>query len=376
MRVLHVTPCYPPTWAYGGIPRVVYALARAQVKIGLDVRVWTTDAFDAARRSGMPSTRIDHGVEVIVSRLVSNRLAWEQQLYLPVGSAPIADVDVVHLHGHRNLLNYRAFRQAHNLGIPVVQTPNGTAPRIERHQWAKWAWDLAFDGDIPRRAERVVAVSKAEIRQLLGVGVPADRIFRIPNPLHVEEFDDLPARGTFRTRYGIAGPLVAYLGQITPRKGVQHLVQAFANGALGATTLVVAGAPRGIELPNAPGVVYTGTLEGPDRLSLLVDADVLVYPSSDEVFGLVPMEGLLCGAPVIVGGDCGCGELIAEAGAGLLTTHGDVAELRRHIAELIENRAAAERMVERGRAYVSEHLDPARVAELYRNVYQDVLRES
>ena len=370
MRVLHVTPCYPPTWAYGGIPRVVYALARAQVKLGLQPRVWTTDAFDATRRSGMPPVRDDNGVEVVVSRLVSNRFAWEQQLYLPIGPAPMDGVDVVHLHGHRNLLNYRAFRAAKALKIPVVFTPNGTAPRIERHAIVKRVWDALFDGNVPVQADRVVAVSKAEIRQLLALGVSADRIVRVPNPLHVEEFDDLPARGAFRARFGVSGPLVAYLGQITPRKGVQHLVAAFADGAMGKATLVVAGAARGMALPEQDGVIFPGTLEGPDRLSLLVDADVLVYPSTDEVFGLVPMEGLLCGAPVVVGGDCGCGELITEAQAGLLTTHGDVAELRRHMLALIGDPQVAGRMVERGRAYVAEHLDPARVARAYSDVYR------
>jgi glycosyltransferase involved in cell wall biosynthesis len=82
------------------------------------------------------------------------------------------------------------------------------------------------------------------------------------------------------------------------------------------------------------------------------------------------MEGLLCGAPVIVGGDCGCGELIAEAKAGLLTTHGDVAELRRHILALLTERALAEAMVARGRAYVAQHLDPVRVAQAYAEVYR------
>ena len=372
MRVLHVTPCYPPTWAYGGIPRVVYALARAQVKLGHEVRVWTTDAFDRTRRSGMPERRVDAGVEVVVSRLVSNKLAWEQQLYLPVGGPPMAGVSVVHLHGHRNLLNFRAFRFAQKLGIPVVFTPNGTAPRLERHTIVKRVWDALFDGEVPMLADRVVAVSKSEIRQLLALGVSADRIVRIPNPLHVDEFADLPERGAFRKRSGIVGPIVAYLGQITPRKGVQHLVAAFADRALGDATLVVAGAARGMALPEAPGVVFTGTLEGEERLSLLVDADVLVYPSSDEVFGLVPMEGLLCGAPVIVGDDCGCGELITEAQAGLLMRHGDVAELRRHIHRLLSEPQAARAMVERGRAYVAEHLDPGRVAVAYRQVYQSV----
>ncbi len=373
MRVLHVTPCYPPTWAYGGIPRVVYALARAQVSLGMDVRVWTTDAFDAVRRAEVPAERIEDGIDVRVTRLGSNRLAWRHQLYLPTSAPPLKEVDVVHLHSHRHLLNWWAFRRARAAGVPVVQTPNGTAPRLERKQALKAGWDLCFDGHIPKGADRTVAVSKAEVRQLLALGVKPDNIRRIPNPLHLEEFEQLPARGSFRARHGLgSGPLVAYLGQITPRKGVERLVEAFAQDLDGAT-LVVAGAPRGMALPTAPHVRYTGTLEGPDRLSLLVDADVLVYPSTDEIFGLVPLEGLLCGAPVIVGGDCGCGELIGEAGAGLLTQTRDVDELRAHIRVLLRDRARAGEMVARGRRYVEAHLDPVRVATQYLDVYREVL---
>lgn len=374
MRVLHVTPCYPPTWAYGGIPRVVHALATAQARAGLDVRVWTTDAFDATRRADVPARRVEAGVEVVVSRLAHNGLAWSHQLYLPLGHPPLEGVDVVHLHGHRTLLNWRAWRAARARGLPVVLTPNGTAPRLERKLGLKRVWDALFDGEVPRDADRVVAVSKAEVRQLLALGVAGDRVVRIPNPLHLEEFSTLPPRGSFRAAHGVgAEPLVAYLGQITPRKGVDRLVAAFARDLAGAT-LVVAGAPRGMSLPDAPHVRFPGTLEGPDRLALLVDADVLVYPSTDEIFGLVPLEGLLCGAPVVVGGDCGCGELISEAGAGLTTRSTDPEELRAHIATLLEDRARAERMVARGRRYVADHLHPARVAEQHRALYEGLLR--
>ncbi len=373
MRVLHVTPCYPPTWAYGGIPRAVHALARAQARAGMDVRVWTTDVLDATRRADVAPRYTADGIDVHVARVVSNRAAWRHQLYLPIGAPPLDDIDVVHLHAHRNFLNFRAWKGARARNLPVVLTAHGTVPKIERKVFVKTLWDACFDGRVPTDADRVVALSRAEVRHLLAAGISGDRIERIPNAMHLEDFADLPRRGTFREKYGLgAGPVVAYLGQITPRKGVSHLVEAFAGRALAPASLVVAGAARGMALPNAPGVVFPGTLEGPDRLALLVDADVLVYPSTDEVFGLVPLEGLLCGAPVVVGGDCGCGELIAEAGAGLLTRHGDVAQLRASIRALLLDRASADAMVERGRKYVTRYLDPARVAEAHLAMYRAV----
>ena len=71
-------------------------------------------------------------------------------------------------------------------------------------------------------------------------------------------------------------------------------------------------------LANALGVAdrvrFTGLLSGRDRLDALSDADVVVYPSQDEVFGLVPLEGLLCGTPAVVAGDSGCAEIMQCVG--------------------------------------------------------------
>lgn len=368
MRILHVTPCFPPTWAYGGIPRAVHGLARAQVRAGHAVRVWTTDAFDAVRRAGRPARSTLDGIEVVQSRLVSNRLAWSHQLYLPGGAPPVEGVDVVHLHAHRHLLNWKAWGAARARGLPVVLTGHGTVLPLERKVWLKGLWDAALDGEVPRRADRVIAASRAEVRQLVAYGVEAQRVVRIPNGLWLEEFAELPPAGTFRRRHAVPeGPLVAYLGQITPRKGVQHLVDAFAR--LGRGTLVVAGPARGMAPPRGPNVLTPGTLEGPERLALLVDADVLVYPSTAEVFGLVPFEGLLCGAPVVVGGDCGCGELVAEAGAGLLVPWADPARLAAAIGTLLDDPATARAMVARGRAWITRHLGYDRIVSAHDEVY-------
>ena len=158
-----------------------------------------------------------------------------------------------------------------------------------------------------------------------------------------------------------------FRSQVTPRKGVDRLIAAFAG--LDAQ-LVIAGPVRGV--PTPAGVRHLDTLEGPERLELLVDADVLAYPSSGEVFGLVPFEGLLCGAPVVVGDDCGCGELVAEAGAGLLVDTTSTEPLRDALRTLLANRDAAGAMVERGRKYIQRHLDFQVVAEAHVRMYAEL----
>jgi glycosyltransferase involved in cell wall biosynthesis len=80
-----------------------------------------------------------------------------------------------------------------------------------------------------------------------------------------------------------------------------------------------------LELENK--TFFTGLLQGRERLEALADATVLVYPAEDEVFGLVPLEALLVGTPVIVAGDSGCGEIIGSVGGGHIVPRGDVAAL-------------------------------------------------
>jgi glycosyltransferase involved in cell wall biosynthesis len=384
VHILHVTPYFPPTWAYGGIPRIVDGLSRALVELGHKVTVLTTDAFDSEARSQLPVDRTHHGVRVLTSKNVSNSAAYRHQLFLPRDVGALLslvgdDVDVVHLHGHRHLLNNAAVRWAKARSIPYVLTANGTLLRHERKIGVKWMWDQAVSGGIPKGAAKLIAVSASDVARHRQAGIPSASIARIPNGLDLGEFSTLPPQGTFRARFNLGdGPIVSYLGRVSPRKGVEHLVRAFGKGALAPAQLVVAGNDMGAmstaeAAVDGPGVHFVGLVQGEDRLALLADTDVLVYPSADEVFGLVPFEGLLCGAPVVVADDCGCGELIAEAGAGLLVRYGDLDGLRSRIRTLLDDKAAGKAMVERGRRYVEKHLSFAPVAVQHVDVYRSVI---
>ncbi len=382
LHILQVAPYFPPTWAFGGIPRVVDGLSRALVELGETVSVLTTDVLGPDRRVMLPQVRDHHGVMVGTARNLSNRLANSHQLFLPTNAGSVlqallasrAPVDVVHLHGHRHLLNNVALRWAQARGIPVVLTANGTLRRHERKVGVKLLWDGLIAGHIPGAVQCCVAVSAADAADHHHAGISPERVVRIPNGLDLAEFAPLPERGVFRAAHGLGdGPLVAYLGQVSPRKGVDLLVRAFAGGGPHGSQLVVAGNDMGgmerARQEASDAVRFVGLLPGRQRLELLADADVLVYATTAEVFGLVPFEGLLCGAPVVVADDCGCGEIISEAGAGLLVRYGDVDALRARISTLLADRVAARAMVRRGRSYIERHLGFPTVAQQHRALY-------
>ncbi|MEQ1729817.1 MAG: glycosyltransferase, partial [Vicinamibacterales bacterium] len=98
---------------------------------------------------------------------------------------------------------------------------------------------------------------------------------------------------------------------------------------------------------QAPGiseqVTLTGLLRGADRLDALAAADVVVYPSSDEVFGLVACEAVLAGTPVIVGNDSGAAEVVAASGGGVAVPPNDAAALATAIRRVLDDHEAWQR---------------------------------
>jgi glycosyltransferase involved in cell wall biosynthesis len=335
VRILHVTPFYERAWAYGGIPRVVASLAHGQAQRGHDVTVCTTDAFEAERRLPDEWKRGDD-VNVRVFSNLSNRLAYHLQFFVPLGLEAYlrrhaGDFDVAHVHGCHNLPGAVAAAHLHRAGVPYVLATHGTAPRIERRRAAKWIFDHTLGRHVIPFAARLLAVTDAEGRQLRNLGIAEHRIRVIPHPIDLGETKQV-ATGRFRERFSVPWrQIVLYLGKLTPRKNIELLVDAFASLLPRPVGLVIAGNDMGsgaaierrvAERDLGSRTLFTGLLRGQERLEALADATVVAYPGRQEVFGLVPIEALLCGTPVIVSDDCGCGEVIGRTGGGRVVAEG------------------------------------------------------
>src|SRR5262245_16099801 len=355
LRVLQVCTGSGDAWGYGGIPRVAAALSKALARRGHRVTVCATDAWCAASRladAGRPGPRLRawapredcDGVELRIFPNLSNRLAWRLNFFQPVGlrrflRARARDFDIAHVHGHHHLPGAVAAAELRRAGVPYLVAPNGTAPRIERRRLAKAAFDATLGRGLLSGAARALAVTQAERVQLEALGVEPERIAVLPNPLDLDEFGSAAAA----PRPDRCAGRVVYLGQLTPRKLVDVLVRAVAR-LPEAASLVIAGGDGGCERPLRAlvrrlgldaRVRFAGLLRGRARLELLASADAVAYAGRDEIFGLVPLEALLCGTPVVVADDSGCGEIVRSVGGGLLVPPGDAGALARALAALL-----------------------------------------
>ena len=445
LRILHVVPYFEHAWAYGGIPRLASAMTHALAARGHHVTVCTTDACDEhvrvsngehvrvsngehvrvsngehvrvsngehvrvsngehARVSNGEHARVSNGdharvsndeptatpggdVHVRVFRNISNRLAYHWQFFTPLGLASFlrreaGRFDIAHLHACRNLPGVIAARYARRAGVPYLLSPNGTAPVLERRMLAKRAFDKLGGQRVLDHAARIVAVTSAERRQLLGLGVRPDRVAVVANPVDENEFLEPPDPDAFRAAHALHGrPIVLFLGKLTPRKGVDVLLHAMGQVGTAGAALVVAGNDMGAggivsELTRTlrleDRVVRVGLLRGRQRLDALAAADVVVYPSRDEIFGLVPLEALLCGTPVVVSNDSGCGEVIGRTGGGHMVPYGEAATLAGAIDDVLAHqarwRARASKAAARARVLFGSAVVSQQMEELYREV--------
>lgn len=214
---------------------------------------------------------------------------------------------------------------------------------------------------IVERADRVLTVSRAAGQDLARIlGVPWSKIRVVhsaPDPSLARVPRDV-ARDLVSRKYGIADPYILYVGGLNPRKNVGELIYAYSKVEKklpGLQDLVIAGEPGRMEqrlkglahsLDLDGRVVFPGFIEPADMAALYSAADLFVYPSIYEGFGLPPIEAMTCGVPVITSTASSIPEVVGDAATAV--DAGDTAALAAAILEVLSNPALAESLRRRG----------------------------
>ncbi|UCG55265.1 MAG: glycosyltransferase, partial [Dehalococcoidia bacterium] len=293
MKILLISSTFPPR-KFGGVTESSYILAKYLAQKGHDVTVYTTDVND--RYSRIPDTKgvknMD-GIKVHYFKNLSNWLA-SRRLFLPLGMVPairreLKRFDIIHLNEFRSFHSIVVHHYAKKYGIPYVLQARGSLPRVVSKQNSKQIYDIFWGYKLLRDASRVIALSQMEAEQYKDMGISQDKIEVVPNGINLAEFDDLPPRGEFRTKWGVnsSQKVVLFLSRINEIKGPDLLVEAFATASneLDNVKLIIAGPDDGYlpvlkrlinELKITDKVLFTGLLYGRDKLEAYIDADVYV----------------------------------------------------------------------------------------------------
>ncbi len=382
MRILHVIPFFAPQM--GGSAQAAYGAARALATRGHDVTVVAGDYGSRNSRFEAAPFQL-----VMLPNVTAQSGFYVTPALWPWLREHIAGFDVIHMHTVRTFQNAVAQHFAARAGVPYVLSAHGTLPVIVQRQLFKRGYDLLFGRRLLAGASRLIAVSQVEADQYRRAGIRGDRVRVVYNGLDTTEFANLPPRNTFRRRHELAPAtkVILFLGRLHPVKGINYLIEAFARllPTTGDAVLLVVGPDAGAlanlrllaaRLGIRERVRFLGPLYGSDRLSAMVDADVLASPGVYEIFGLAPFEALMCGTPVVVGDAGGTAQLFGDTGAGYMVSAGDVGGLAAALRRALTNRQEAMHKVRAGQSFVCERLDWRVVVRDLEQVYAEAVAKS
>jgi glycosyltransferase involved in cell wall biosynthesis len=208
----------------------------------------------------------------------------------------------------------------------------------------------------------------------------------IPLGIDLKKYQNLPPYGMFKDRHNLQRKkIILHFGRINFTKGLDILVKAFAQIAFARNDicLVLAGPDNEgyarqiekwlIEEGIKDKAIFTGMLQGIDKLAILKDADIFALPSYSESFGIAVVEAMACGLPVVISNRVNIWREIQNAGAGLVTSC-DACELAEALQNLLNDENIRFRMGEAGKILVNTTYNWKTVVNDLLKAYEDILR--
>jgi glycosyltransferase involved in cell wall biosynthesis len=232
-----------------------------------------------------------------------------------------------------------------------------------------------------QKARRIITISESTKRDTVRLlGVSSEKVDVVYCGVD-KAFCPLPERevASFRQKRGLPERIILFVGTIEPRKNVARLVEAYSRLRDGQVKLVIGGARGWLyeevfahveELELTGDVLFPGYIP-PDELPLWYNAaELFVYPSLYEGFGLPPLEAMACGTPVITSNVSSLPEVVGEAG--LTVDPMDSEGLAEAMNQVLGDGTLRQSMREQGLARAG-HFSWAKAARETVGVYQRAL---
>ncbi|MCS7300632.1 MAG: glycosyltransferase family 4 protein [Fimbriimonadales bacterium] len=400
VRIVMLSWEYPPR-IVGGIARHVQELSEALAAQGTEVHVITAthpDAPDEAvengvylHRAGAPppphgdflgsvygmNAAFEARADALLSGLLRGKPARQRR-------------EAILLHAHDWLALPAAKALKHRYKLPLIATIHAT--EYGRHGGihsdlsraiSHIEWELSYE------AWRVIVCSEFMRGEVIhALSVPYDKIDVIPNGTRAEKFQfEFPEaeRAAFRARFAQPEqPLLFFVGRMVREKGVQILLQAMpiVRAEVPHAKLIVVGGGYRAHLEEfvrfchlESAVQFTGFIPDADLLKLYRVVDVAIYPSLYEPFGIVALEAMAAGAPVVVSDAGGLKEVVRHEETGIVTWAGNAESLAWGILRVLQDPAAARRRVQNALKAVQREFNwrliAKRTAQVYRRVWAE-----
>jgi rhamnosyl/mannosyltransferase len=367
--ILHVGKFYPP--ASGGMETILETLCR--------------DGSGTVENRALVMSKARHTVHQVLDGVAVTRVGR----VATVGAVSIAPTlpmwlarttaDVIVLH-EPNPMALVAFFLARP-GLPLVVWYHSEVIR------PRWRYQLFYQPFLEfalRRAERIV-VGSPPMMEVAALAPYREKCVVIPFGLDVGRYQATPpvAARAAALRQSFDRPVLLFVGRLVPYKGVEVFLRALPG--LHAQTVIVGDGPlrdvlsqMASELGLGDRVRFVGGVADEELLSWYYACDALVLPSTSrqEAFGLVQLEAMLCGRPVVSTNlPTGVPWVNQDEHTGLVVPPGDAAALRGALTRLVSDVELRRRLGETARTRVLSQFAAEDMRRAMRRVYQDICPE-
>ncbi len=387
MKILMLSWEYPPR-IVGGISMVVHDLSKRLIKDGHEVTVVTY------RDGDVPYYENDNGVDVYrVDNYIiqpNNFTDWVLQLNFNMITKATEIInkkgkfDVIHAHDW--LVAYSAKSLKQSFDIPMIATIHATEAgrnsgihdEIQRYI-NDTEWMLTYE------ATEVIVNSnfmKCELQRLFGL--PFEKIDVIPNGISQTIYDNVVKDYDFRRKFASDNEkIILFTGRLVYEKGIQNLIAAMPKVLNGYhdSKLVICGKGGMINelkeqvkfLGIENKVYFTGQLNRKDICKMYKCADVAVFPSTYEPFGVVAIEAMSAEIPVVVSDIGGLNEIVEHGINGMKSYTGNANSLADSILSLLLNKQLCSNIVKNAKRKVKEVYNWQKIAQDTHFTYQKAI---
>ncbi|MBC7327217.1 glycosyltransferase family 4 protein [bacterium] len=386
MRILMLSWEYPPN-IVGGLSRHLAGLCPSLAKMGVEVHLITSNTGDLPTYEEKDGVHIHRVYADFIDPLdFPNRI--HQLNFATVQAAiPLLNTkkfQLIHVHDWLNCMAGRVLKHAYK--IPLVATIHATEfgrrgginEPLSRYIHAQ-EWLLGYE------AWRVIVCSMAMKNEVINVlSIPPDKIEVIPNGIDTERFDIEVEEG-FRERFVAPDEkLILFVGRLVWEKGIDVLIDCspYVLERFPKAKFIVVGKgnieeyrQRARNLGVESKFFFTGFLDDETVAKLYKCADICVYPSRYEPFGIVALEAMAVGIPPITSDAGGFLETVRNGETGLITRKGDPLLLAQAIVFLLDNPSLKEKMGKQAEKEARERyrweMGAQRTIQLYRRVVKE-----
>jgi glycogen synthase len=400
MKTLLLTNEYPPH-IYGGAGVHVDYLSRELAKL-MEVEV---RCFGEQRKDEGSLQVRGFGVgtpEMICPKPLQSPLGAARRCIDFNGAGVVTDV----VHCHTWYTHLGGITAKLNYGIPLVITVHSLEPlRPWKREQLEGGYDFSLwvEKTALEMADAVIAVSEETRRDILALfDIPKERVSVIHNGIDLAEYtptknpEILRALGVDPER-----PYLLFVGRMTRQKGIIHLMNAIQYLDPTFQIVLCAGAPDTLEIAAEMQRAVAGAREQrgeilwiekmvtrPEAIALYSGASVFVCPSIYEPFGIINLEAMACGTPVVASAVGGIKEVVVDGETGFLVPLHQMtespfeamepetfaADLAARINQLMADPELAARMGAAGRKRAEEFFGWDAIAKKTERLYRELLK--